>query len=49
MKLGRRSKHISAKSLLSGSFLRRLNRREKQELAEKSAAAKPVKRSNRVC
>src|SRR5579864_5445060 len=42
MKIGRRSKHISAKSFFSGPFLRRLNRREKLELAEKSAAAKPV-------
>ena len=47
MKLGRRSKHISAKSPLSGSFLRRLNRREKQELAEKSAAAKAVAKPRR--
>ena len=39
MKIGRRSKHVSVKSLFSGPVLRRLNRRERQELAEKSAAA----------
>src|ERR1700733_12625088 len=44
MKIGRRSKHVSLKSLFSGPVLRRLNRRERQELAEKSGAAKaPVK------
>jgi hypothetical protein len=47
MKIGRRSKHISAKSFFSGPFLRRLNRREKLELAEKSAAAKPVVKARR--
>ena len=39
MKNGPRFKRGSIRKLFSGPLLRRLNRRERQELAEKSAAA----------
>ena len=48
MKIGRRSKHVPSKGLFSGPLLGRLNRREKQELADKSAAAKPVAKARRL-